>query len=176
MYPEPVFYSLPQLNEYHTRDLFSKHPAKADLWRFQGRKDDLIALLPPTSKEPRLMLPVAIESAIMAHPDIKAALVLGNGEPRPILLIEPSEKFSELEHESRAQKLVQQAVMPILDEVNQTYPPYARIDRDTIVVMRTRESMLMNTKGYISRKLTTERFEAEISALVAHDMGHNQSL
>ena len=172
MNPEPVFCTLPQLDEHHTRDLFSKHPAKAGLWRFRGRKDDLVALSSPTPQDPRLMFPVPIENAIMAHPEIKAALVLGNGKPRPILLIEPSEKFTKLEHESQAQRLVQRVVLLILDEVNQDYPRYARIDREMIVVIPPGESMPTNTKGYVSRKLTTERYETMVSPFFAHDITH----
>ena len=172
MNPEPVFCTLPHLSEYRTRDLYSKHPAKVGLWRFRGRKDDLIALSSTTSQEPRLMFPVPMESAIMVHPEIKAAIVLGNGKPHPILLIEPSEEFIELEHQSRAQKLVQRVVLPILEEVNKNYPSYVWIDRDKIVVLPSGESMPTNMKGYISRKLTTERYEALVSPLYAHDMEH----
>ena len=113
------------------------------------------------------MFPVPIENEIMAHPEIKAALVIGNGKPHPILLIEPSEKFTKLEHQSQAQKLVRHVVLPILDEVNQTYPPYGRIDREMILVIPSGESMPTNTKGYISRKLTTERYEAMVTPLFA---------
>ena len=44
---EPVFCASPHLNEYRTRDLFSEHPTKADLWRFRSRKDDQVALSSP---------------------------------------------------------------------------------------------------------------------------------
>lgn len=165
--PEPIFCNLPQLKEYHTRDLFSRHPANADLWRFRDRKDDLVAFSSPASQEPRLMFPIPMESAVMAHPEIKAALVISNGKPRPILLIEPSEKFVELEHKSQAQKLVLQVVLPILDDVNQNYPPFSQIDQDNIVVMPPGESMPTTTKGYVSRKLTTERYKAMIYPLFA---------
>ena len=50
------------------------------------------------------MFPIPIESAIMAHPQVKAALVLGNEKHRPILLVELSVEFAELEHKSQAQE------------------------------------------------------------------------
>ena len=176
MNPEPVFCALPHLNEYRTRDLYSKHPAKTDLWRFRGREDDLVALSSPTSEEPRLMFPVPIESAMMAHPEIKAALVLGHGKPRPVLLVEPSEEFADLEDQSQAQNLVQHVILPILDEINPNYPPYGQIDREMIVVLPSGESMPTNTKGYVSRKLTTEKYGATVSPLFAHDVGHKRIL
>ncbi|TGO46611.1 hypothetical protein BOTNAR_0576g00070 [Botryotinia narcissicola] len=37
-----VFSTFPHLNEYSSKDLFSKHPTKEGLWHFEGRTDDVI--------------------------------------------------------------------------------------------------------------------------------------
>jgi thioester reductase-like protein len=37
-----VFYTFPELSEYKTNDLFTKHPTKDELWRHQGRSDDIV--------------------------------------------------------------------------------------------------------------------------------------
>lgn len=41
---QPVFKLFPNLQEYHTKDLFSPHPTKPEFWKFQGRADDTITL------------------------------------------------------------------------------------------------------------------------------------
>ena len=40
---QPIFATFPNISEYPTKDLFSKHPTKDDLWLCRGRADDIIA-------------------------------------------------------------------------------------------------------------------------------------
>ena len=42
---QPPFCLFPDLQEFSTRDLFSPHPTKPDLWAYEGRSDDLIVFL-----------------------------------------------------------------------------------------------------------------------------------
>ena len=39
-----LLYNLPGVKELRTKDLFEPHPKKSNLWRFYGRKDDIIVL------------------------------------------------------------------------------------------------------------------------------------
>ncbi|KAL8941350.1 MAG: hypothetical protein Q9216_002289 [Gyalolechia sp. 2 TL-2023] len=167
MNPEPVFSTLPGLTVYGTKDLYSKHPIKADLWRFRGRKDDLITLSPSTSSEPSHMFPVPMEEAINCRPEIKSALIMGNGKPRPALLAEPNEQWTEEEQSIRAQKLVQDVIWPVVAEVNLDYPSHTRLDRGMVKVLAPGESMPTTSKGYVSRKLANQKYQALLDSLYA---------
>ena len=76
---QPVFCTCPELSEYRTKDLYSQHPVKAGLWRWRGRKDDMITLTSPSRPQPTSMLPVPMEDAVTASPGVKSSLVLGSG-------------------------------------------------------------------------------------------------
>ena len=41
---QPVFKLFPQLTEYSTKELCSQHPRKPNLWKYEGRTDDMINL------------------------------------------------------------------------------------------------------------------------------------
>jgi len=41
---QPVFKLFPDLKEYATNELCSRHPSKPDLWTYEGRTDDMINL------------------------------------------------------------------------------------------------------------------------------------
>ncbi|KAL8840324.1 MAG: hypothetical protein Q9170_001408 [Blastenia crenularia] len=168
---EPVFCTLPELGEHRTKDLYSKHPTKSSLWRYEGRRDDLITLESPLWQTSKILFPVPIEKALMAHPSIKSALVVGNGKPRPALLIEASEEYQHaaVEHESHAQEPIGSVVGPMLTGMNGDHLPHSRIDRDMIMVMAPGESMPTNSKGYVSRKLTTEKYQAVLDTLYASE-------
>jgi acyl-coenzyme A synthetase/AMP-(fatty) acid ligase len=42
---QPVFKLFPDLQVYRTRDLYTPHPSKPDLWIYKGRADDIIVFL-----------------------------------------------------------------------------------------------------------------------------------
>ncbi|KAL9024921.1 MAG: hypothetical protein Q9196_006157 [Gyalolechia fulgens] len=73
---------------------------------FEVDKDDPITLSSPESPEPSLMFPVPIEDAVNSHPEVKSALVLGNGKRRPALLVVANEQSTEEQHYISAQRLV----------------------------------------------------------------------
>lgn len=56
---QSVFTTFPNTEEYATRDLFSQHPTKEGLWKFEGREDDIIVL---SSGEK--FNPISIEDAV----------------------------------------------------------------------------------------------------------------
>ena len=78
-----VFATFPDCHEYHTKDLYSKHPSKLDLWFYRGRSDDIISFLSAEKFNP-----VDIERTISAHPSVQAAIVAGQGRPQASLLVE----------------------------------------------------------------------------------------
>lgn len=162
---QPIFCTFPELVEYGTKDLYSKHPSKESVWLYRGRRDDLIELSGTSTSNPRLMFPVPMERAVASHPEIKFALVCGTGQARPALLVEPIEPCIDSEHESRTVKLLEDVVWPRVQEANKGYPPFNHVLRNMIQVTKPGRPMSITTKGYLSRKVTTQLYKADMDSL-----------
>lgn len=81
---QAIFVTFPELAEWRTKDLWSKHPMKADHWSYVGRTDDIIVF--QTGEK---MNPLIMEQTIESHPEIAAALLSGSGHIQSSLLLEP---------------------------------------------------------------------------------------
>ena len=93
---QPAFWMYPGLEEYHTKDLFSKHHSKPDLWLWQGRTDDIIVL-----SNGEKFNPIAMEDMIVSgNPAVESALVYGEGREQCALLVELSSPESSEEDQS----------------------------------------------------------------------------
>lgn len=93
---QPVFWMYPDLQEYHTKDLFSKHPTKPGLWLWQGRIDDIIVL-----SNGEKFNPISMEDMIInSHPAVESAIVAGQGRMQCALLVELSSTDSSEEDRS----------------------------------------------------------------------------
>ncbi|KAF7861799.1 hypothetical protein EAF04_007682 [Stromatinia cepivora] len=82
-FSQGIFSTFPNLSEYSTKDLFSKHPTKENLWLFEGRSDDVIVC--STGQK---INPMKMESLLNAHPSLVVALVCGQGRVQVSLLVE----------------------------------------------------------------------------------------
>lgn len=166
---QTAFCTFPKLAEYRTKDLYSKHLSKDNLWLYRGRRDDLIELSDEFTSSPRMMFPVPMEAAVASHPRIKFALVCGTGQVRPSLLVETREPCLDSEGESCTQKLIEDAVWPKVQEANKSYPPNCQILRKLIQVTKPGRPMSITTKGYVSRKVTSQLYKADMDSLYAEE-------
>ncbi|KAF2210351.1 hypothetical protein CERZMDRAFT_99415 [Cercospora zeae-maydis SCOH1-5] len=65
-------YEMVFLDEYHSKDLFTKHPTKSGLWKYEARLDDMIVL-----SNGEKLNPVQMEGLITTCPAVKGCLVVG---------------------------------------------------------------------------------------------------
>ncbi|KAL8853012.1 MAG: hypothetical protein Q9221_002160 [Calogaya cf. arnoldii] len=79
---QSMFSTYSDIDEFATKDLYRKDPAKTDLWKFCGRLDDVIVL-----SNAEKFNPVGFESAVAAHPAVRWALVDGHRKSRTCLLV-----------------------------------------------------------------------------------------
>ncbi|KAF7898164.1 hypothetical protein EAF00_004610 [Botryotinia globosa] len=79
-----IFYTFPDLSEYKTRDLFSKHPSKNNLWRYEGGSDNIIVY-----SIGEKFNPISMEIALNSHPEVRSAIIYGTKKFQSSLLIEP---------------------------------------------------------------------------------------
>lgn len=156
---QPTFETFPDLQEFSTHDLFSKHPTKHDHWLYCGRSDDVIVFLNGEKTNPILM-----EGLLQNHPDVRSALVVGQNRFEAALLIEPSQHLK-VSSSDRA-KLIEN-LWPVVEEANRISPAYARVSKSHILFTSSEKPMSRAGKGTVQRRFTIEKYSAEIDALYA---------
>lgn len=69
------FYTVPDDDEYFTKDLYRPHPTLLNHWSYHGRADDIIVF-----SNGEKLNPVTIEQIVGDHPQVKGALVVGSNK------------------------------------------------------------------------------------------------
>ncbi len=146
--------NFPNVEEWHTKDLFRPHPNKPNLWKFHGRRDDIIVL-----SNGEKFNPVPSEAIISGHPLVSGAIIVGQGRFQAALIVEPKD-----ESETQKSSLVE-AIWSTVEQANAQAPGHARVTRSMVTVADTNKRFERAGKGTVMRKLTTEKFAAEMEAL-----------
>ncbi|RFU28724.1 hypothetical protein B7463_g7629, partial [Scytalidium lignicola] len=80
---QSVFHLYPQAAQYRTKDLFTPHPTKKNLWKYLGRIDDLIIL-----SHGEDLNPIEMEKAIMQDSRVTTVVIGGQGWAAPFVIVE----------------------------------------------------------------------------------------
>ncbi|VUC24934.1 unnamed protein product [Clonostachys rosea] len=149
---QSFFVTFPEMDIWHTKDLYSKHPTLPQRWKFEGRKDDLIVLSNGEKFNPN-----RTEEQLSSHPWIQAACIVGSGRFQPAVLLElaPNVKASPDEVFREAWSEIQVC--------NEKLPSFAKIHRSHVSVVSKPFSRL--GKGTVSRYATWEKFRSTIEQL-----------
>ena len=150
--------NFPNIDTWRTKDLFRPHHSKPNLWRFHGRTDDIIVL-----SNGEKFNPGPSEAIINSHPLVSAALIIGQGRFQAALLIEPVKT-----NESKP-SLIEQ-LWPTIEKANAQAQGHGRITRTMIVVADPMKPFERAGKGTVVRRLTVEKYAAEIEALYSDDI------
>ena len=153
-----TWYTFPDQPEYSTKDLFSKHPTKPNLWFYEGRSDDVIVF-----SNGEKFNPSGMEATLRTHPDVSRVIVVGQARFEPAALIElhapPSEEWK---------KHLLESFTPYLIKVNETAPAYAKLQRDHLAFTTPEKPMILADKGTVKRTPTAKAYAEEIEQLYAH--------
>ncbi|KAJ0426802.1 acetyl-CoA synthetase-like protein [Aspergillus carlsbadensis] len=158
-----VFTVFPEKQEYHTNDLYVRHPDpnKPDLWRWTARADDVIVFLNGEKTNP-----VSMEQHIAAsNPEVSAALVAGARRFQASLLVELQDKDKELDVTARGAMM--EKLWPSIEEANAVCPAHARISKSHILFTKPGKPMLRAGKGTVQRAGTLSLYGAELDSLYA---------
>ncbi|KAL8732298.1 MAG: hypothetical protein Q9166_002870 [cf. Caloplaca sp. 2 TL-2023] len=153
---QSMFATFPDRQDYPTSDLYSKHPTKPDLWKYQGRADDIITL---TNGEK--VNPVAMEKLIEAHPAIRSVLVVGQARFQTALLVEAKEPPLC----SESMEALIETLWPTIEHANTQGDSHARISRDLILFATPQKPFCRAGKGTVQRRMTLDTYHDEISKL-----------
>jgi acyl-coenzyme A synthetase/AMP-(fatty) acid ligase len=168
---QPIFTVFPDATEYRSGDLFSPHPTISGLWVYRGRADDCFVLVTGSN-----INPLAMESCVVAHPEVKAALMIGQRRPRPGLLIEledeiqaeeegmGSESGSGSDSEDRRVALIDR-LWPAIERGNQEYYDLARVTKDRVLFTVPGRPMKRTPKGTVQRRSTYELYHEDIEQM-----------
>ena len=149
--------NFPEVETWHTKDLFRKHPSKPNLWRFYGRVDDIIVL-----SNGEKFNPVPSEIAVQNHPSVAGALIVGHGRFQPALLVE-------LRDQPFSRQSLLDNLWTVIEAANGQAQEHGRISRSMILIAGQDKPFDRAAKGTIIRRSTTRKYEREIEDLYAQD-------
>lgn len=155
---QAIFITFPDIDEYHSRDLFSKHPTEADLWKYEGRLDDVLVL-----NNAEKVNPIDMEGTITSCPDVTGALVVGQGKFQTALLIEPL-KHPETDQEKEDMKA---RIWPYVQMANERCPNYGKIAALLVGFTDPQKPFARAGKGTIQRQASVMMYAKEIDELYA---------
>ena len=155
---QPIWHVFPDLQEYHTRDVFSKHPTNPKLWLYAGRLDDIIVFV-----NGEKINPISIEDFVSSHNSVRSAIVGGQGRFQACLLVEPIHALSSTAEKAK----VLEEIWPLVEKMNEESPAHGRISKAHIMFTGPEKWMMRAGKGTVQRKLTLATFSDEIEKLYA---------
>jgi MFS family permease len=148
-----IFITFPELNEYHTKDCFSQHPTKPNLWKYESRLDDIIVL-----SNGEKLNPVPMERILQSCSAVKGVLVYGQGRFQTSLLIEPKS------HDMSIDQLFN-LLKPLIEQANRVCPPYGRLSTDMVVITNADRPLPRAAKGTVQRALSYTLYNEELDGL-----------
>ena len=151
-----VFSTFPDLSVYRTKDLFSKHPTKDDLWLPRGRSDDIVVY--STGEK---VNPTSFEGTLNGHPEVSSTLMYGEGQFQSTLLVEPKRTATTEAEERR----LMSTLWPLIEEANSVCPGYAKVTREMILFTTPDKPLPRAPKGTVQRKAAYELYRPRLEEL-----------
>ena len=142
-------------NSFHSRDLFSPHPAIPDAWKYVGRMDDRITLV-----NGEKVLPLPIEGRIRDHPLVTEAVVFGIQRDFPGLLVFKGPQAQDLSDDEFLEN-----IWPAVEDANSRAEGFSQISKQAIIPVASGTSYPQTDKGTIIRAKVYLAFESEINTM-----------
>ncbi|KAJ5317676.1 NRPS-like enzyme [Penicillium antarcticum] len=161
-----VFYTYPELTEYHTGDLFRPHPSKPGLWHYEGRSDDIIVL-----SNGEKFNPIDAEKTLESHPLVDGAAVFGKGRLQAVALVEPR---WDLLPQDWTPEWLQKSIWPTVDKANAVLPAHGQILAGHFAFTSRDKPFARTAKGSIRRRDIAMAYEAVIDELYSPGQGKKQ--
>nr|KAI5459480.1 hypothetical protein BGZ63DRAFT_491818 [Mariannaea sp. PMI_226] len=152
-----TFKCLPDIEEYHTKDLFSPRPEPEHqgCWVYRGRADSWVALSNGLKFDA-----TNTENIVASHPEVSGCIVAGMYHFLPCILIEMKPGYFPTT-EQETQEAIHK-IWPHLTEANKEAPKFGRIPKELILFATQNKPFLRAGKGTIQRQLTILEYQEEI--------------
>lgn len=158
-----LWHNFPGVKTWRTGDLFVPHPSKQGLWRFHSRVDDMIVL-----SSSHKIRPSHMELIIQGNSLLSGALIVGQGKPAPLLILEPRVGA----YDGCSSDHFIDRVWATVKAANEIAPTYAHIARHHIIIAPTERPFARTPKGSIVRKVVVNEYAVEIEAAFAGEPSH----
>ncbi|EKG14498.1 AMP-dependent synthetase/ligase [Macrophomina phaseolina MS6] len=156
-----VFANFPEISEWRTKDLWEQHPTKPALWRYKGRRDDVIVF-----SNGEKFNPVSFEKTVENHPLVRGAVVVGQSRFQPAILIEPD--WTKVKQGQDLDWLLTE-LWPAIEEANREAPAHAQVWKNRIAFTKKEKPFVRAPKGSIVRRSTINAYADEIDALYSSE-------
>ncbi|KAL1615560.1 putative NRPS-like protein biosynthetic cluster [Diplodia seriata] len=153
-----TFSTFPDEAEYHTKDLYARHPTNPHMWQHRARSDEVLVL-----SNGEKVVPIPMEGQLLQCPNISGVVVLGHGRFETAALIELAEKA----HKENTPGENLAAITAFIEKANAAAPSHARLSRDRVLFTSPDKPMVRTGKGTVIRKATLAAYAAEIEDLYA---------
>ncbi|KAJ5162913.1 uncharacterized protein N7500_004743 [Penicillium coprophilum] len=155
-----IFHTFPDIDSYPTNDLYTRHPTHPRLWKFHGRKDDVIVL-----SNGEKFNPVGMETIIEGHPLVGHAVVVGQSRFQAGLLIEPGHRGQDMD-----EKVMVDNIWPTVQVANESIASHGWVMKNKIRFAVKTKPFKTTPKGSVRRQAVIQDYEKEIDALYAEDL------
>jgi aryl carrier-like protein len=139
-------------------DLYDRHPTKPFLWRYRGRKDDVIVLSNGEKITPPIM-----ETALSSSPLVRGVMIVGQRQFQPMALVELKEDVQPPTNFHERQELLKK-LAPYVEAANKLAPGHAQLDHHHILFADPSKPIHYLGQGKIQRRRTYEVYEDNIIA------------
>ena len=144
---------------FATADLFMAHPTIPNAWKYHSRADSQLTLI--TGKK---FDPAPLEDAILASPLLKDAMIIGNGQQSPGVLLFRSARSAHLDES----ELLEQIWLDV-ERLNTGSQNHARIPRSMLFVMPPDAPALpKSSKGTLLRNQAETLYQPQIESVYAN--------
>ena len=150
------FKIFPKLQEFATKDLYTKHPTKPNHWLFHGRADDVIVFANGEKWNP-----CGAEAHIRRHPLVSMVLIAGQRRLQPAVIIELTNSSSESDLQ------VIDSIWPLVVEANSDSPAHCQIAKSHVILSDARKPFQRTGKGTLRRFATSDMYKTELDDLYA---------
>ena len=152
-----IFHSFPDRDEWRMGDLYARHATEPDVWKYEGRRDEMIIL-----NHGENIAPAALEHRLHAVAGIEHALLIGNQRPALALLLQPD---AATVGSPQGKNEVLERIWAAVQTINDIVGPLAEIRRQRILLADSKRPFAVTKKGTISRKKTLALYAQEIETL-----------
>ncbi|KAL6711458.1 hypothetical protein ACN47E_004392 [Coniothyrium glycines] len=159
-----IFKLYPNLLEFSTQDLYSRHPTKPHHWRHEGRKDDLILF-----RNGWKFCPMVHERLIESHSMVQYAIVVGNGKEKPAVIVQLHAQYYTENASEQAATL--DHIWPYIARANNVVETYSQLERRYVIFAKAVKPFVILERGGVDRKATMELYAKETEELYANVAG-----
>lgn len=164
---QQIFHVYPSIDEFPTKDLWTKHPTREGLWEYAGRTDDLVIL-----SHGGALYASKMEAAIEEHADVKTALIGGEGRKKPFLILELASGGSHgaetgSEETPAAPHSLIDELWPAVEKANELCSDFVQLSKPLTMLTSPSRPFQRTAKDTVARRDSFDLYREEISALYA---------